>query len=563
MKGDLLIWRCVAAIVVAAVVALGAADKEHVAERFDVKAAVLPDGSLEVDETIAFRFTGGTFTAVTRELRAAESDGIHIVDALMDGRPMPRGGEEGQVEIDAGRERTRVEWHFAPAVDRVHTFTLRYRYAAVVRQGDGEDWFRWRPFPDRFDYPIEAGSATVTWPANATLRRMPDVEGAAAATSPSADGRGFAVTVANYRERDDNVRLTIRFHAGAFAGPEPVWQRDARRADRLAPAFMAACAMILAACGLALWLFFLRFRRDGSDPPPAAGTVTTPPGDLTPALGGTITGGRVSISWPQLFAVVFDLARRGVLQIDEPADGGLLRKRRFRLARGGAEPTRPHEQAVLDALFKDGAREERFDRALRRLGTRAGKVKRAMQGELASAGLIDADRKEGGKALAISGGVLMAVALAAAFALAATGMRLGEASLFLPLGFFVAGLLMLIIGASFSTLTRSGLRSARQWDAYRRHLKGEIKQGRVPHEGEAIGRLLPYAAALGVLAPFGKALSKVEVRNLPQWLRTLDAAGNPGAAMIAIITAGSQSMSHGASGGAGGGGVGGGSSSAH
>ena len=44
------------------------AEKNYLAERFDVTIAVHPDGTMDINETIVFRFTGGPFTYVFREL---------------------------------------------------------------------------------------------------------------------------------------------------------------------------------------------------------------------------------------------------------------------------------------------------------------------------------------------------------------------------------------------------------------------------------------------------------------------------------------------------------------
>ena len=88
---------------------VGAA-KQHVAEQFQVVATVLPDGSLDVVEEIAFLFRGGTYTEVTRELRATETDGVEVIEASMDGVVLPRGDGAGQVgrpegEVVEHRER--------------------------------------------------------------------------------------------------------------------------------------------------------------------------------------------------------------------------------------------------------------------------------------------------------------------------------------------------------------------------------------------------------------------------------------------------------------------------
>ena len=541
-------------------VALVAADKEHVAERFDVTATVQPDGSLEVVEVIAFRFTGDTYTTVTRDLRATESDGVEVIDASMDGRVLPRGEEEGQVEVDPERRRVHIEWHFAPAVDRVHEFTLRYRYKGVVRQGAGEDWFRWPPFPSNFDYVIEQGTARLVWPAAAQLRQQPAIEGPVSASGAVADG--IELRVDRYDEDQDAVMLTVRFEPGVFPATEPQWERDLRRAQKMAPAFIAGGVMILAATVLALWLFFLRYRRDTPDSRTIP-SVTSPPDALPPALAGSISRGRVSVSWPQLLAVVFDLARRGALHIEEKAGGGFLSRRKFVIRRGSDVQMRPHERALIETLFKPGETEERFDRALSRVGYKTRKIGKAIRSELDAERFIDPDRREGSNALAIGGIVVVVLAIALTIVLAATGMRLGPASLVIPGALAVAGLAMILAAATFSTLTVAGLRAAGQWAAYRRYLKDAIKQRQIPADGEAIGRMLPHAAALGLLSNFGRALQKIDVRNVPTWLRSLDSAGGS-AAMMAVIVASSRSVSHGSGGGGGGGGVGaGGSSGAH
>lgn len=528
------------------------AAKEHVAQRFEVTGTLRPDGSLEIVEVIAFRFTGGEYTTVTRELRATETDGVEVLEAAMDGRVLPRGGGAGQVEVDAGRRRARIAWHFAPTRDRVHVFSLRYRYRGVVRHGDGEDWFRWPPFPSRFDYPIETGVVRLIWPAAARAPRMPDVEGPVTANTQIENG--FSLSVSNHRQADDDVMMTVRFEPGAFPGEEPEWEQDARRAASMAPAFVAAAAMIIAATVIVIWLFFLRYRRDGADAP-AAGPVTSPPDDLPAPVAGSIVHGRVSTGSPQLLAAVFDLARRGVLSIEEQ-QGGFAAGRRFLLKRGGDAPLRPFERTALDVLFRDGAREARFDRALRRLGGQARTVGASIRAELTAAGFVDKDRRDGAHALTIGGIVVILFAVALGVVLAATGMRLGSAALAVPFAFVISGLTMVLTGAGFSTLTPSGLRAARRWDAYREHLKTELKQGRAPADGETIGRMLPFAASLGLLARFGKALQHTDVSDVPAWLRTLDAAGGR-AAMVAIIASSARSVSPGTGGGAGGVGAGG------
>lgn len=532
------------------------AAKEHVAERYDVNAVVQADGSLEVVEEIAFRFTGGEYTFVNREIPADETDGVEILSASMDGRELPWGDDTGQIDVEYARRRVRLKWRFEPTRDRTHVFTLRYRLAGVVQHGNGEDWFRWLPFPRRFDYRIEQGRVRLSWMPGAELVRQPGVDGPAASMSPFANG--YEVTVAGYRQRGPDVLLTTRFQSGTFSTAEPQWQRDGRRADQMSTAFMAGAAMIIAATILALLIFFLKFKRDGHDSGAPGHTVSTPPDSLAPALAGSILQGRPSATGPQLLAVVFDLAAKGAIAIEEQEGAGFSRKSRFIVRRGAAVAVAPHEQLVLESLFKD-SESPRLDKAMRALSTKVGKFGKAVKGELDALGFVDRERADAGKALVISGLVVIVFSVAIALVLVATNLRIGEAALLVPGAFFVAGVTFALVGATFSTLTSRGAASAARWNAYRRHLKANARAGRVPTSAGEVSRLLPFATSLGLAHAWQKALKNAPGAAVPPWLRTLN-AGTSHAAFIVLLA--SSSSSSGAHVSGGGGAAGGGSSSA-
>lgn len=544
--------------VVAVCLMLGVASlhaaKDHVAERYDIRAEVRPDGSLEVVEEIAFRFTGGNFTFVNREISSNETDGIEVLSASMDGRELAWGDGTDQIDVDYGRRRVRLKWRFEPTRDRTHVFTLRYRLAGVVQHGNGEDWFRWEPFPRRFDYPIERGTVALSWMPDARLLRQPGIDGPVASMSPVANG--YEVTVANYRQRGANVLLTTRFTSGTFSTAEPQWQRDGRRADQMSTAFMAGAAMIIAATILALLIFFLKFRRDRHDSIAPGHTVTAPPDGLSPALAGSILHGRVAAGGPQLLAVIFDLAARGAITIEEQPASGVLKKTRFVVRRGGVVPLAAHEQFVLDRLFKEsGDAAPRLDKAMRSLATKLGPFGKAVKAELTAMGFVDRERVDGARGLLIAGALVMALALAGMVTLILTNLRLGDASLLVPAAFFASGLTMVLVGAAFSTLTSRGAASAARWGAYRRHLKSQLREARLPSTAAEAGRLLPYATALSLGHAWQKALKKTPGAAVPPWLGTLHAGGGHAAFIVLLASTSSTAGGHvgGGSGAAGGG----------
>lgn len=556
-------WLLVVALVLAALGSAPAvrAAKEHVAERFDIQAAVQPDGSLEVTETITFRFSGGDYTYVTRTVPAAFTDGIEVLGASMDGRALLWGDEEGQVEVDYRRSEVRVRWRFPETRDRAHDFTLRYRMAGVVRlrQGGGEDWFAWAPFPRRFDYPIREGQVRLTWMPELVLRRQPHVTGPVQAVSPLPSG--IRVDVANLRQRDEDVEISARFEPGMFLGAEPQWQRDEARSEQMSPAFIAGACMIIAATILALWIFFLKYRRDRPDPLPHGHTISDPPEILPPALAGAISHGRVMIGGGHALATVFDLAGRGAIRIEERPPSGWSKSPRFVVQQGTPASLAPHEEVVRAALFSGDERPPRLDKAMRALAMKLGGFKRAVTQELGALGYLDEERADGAKGLAIAGGAVMFFAAALFIFLVATNFRLGRASLMIPGALFVSGITMLIIGASFSTLSARGWRAALRWKAYRRHLKEQARSGHLPAGPSDVSRLLPVVTALGLAPAWHKALKQLPDAALPPWLATLG-GGNPHAAYTALLASSVSSSGAGAGTGGGGGVAGGGSSSA-
>ena len=137
--------------------------KSYSADRFDVDVAVQDDGSLLVTETVIFRFSGGPFTYVFRDLPTDHTDGVTVVSAAMDGQTLPPGKDAGQVEI-RGRNPIKVRWHFAPTSDSSHTFVLVYRALGVIRMNPDGDLLAWQALPDDYDYPIASSTITVTYP---------------------------------------------------------------------------------------------------------------------------------------------------------------------------------------------------------------------------------------------------------------------------------------------------------------------------------------------------------------------------------------------------------------
>ncbi len=195
--------------------ALGA--KEYSADRFDVNAAVQTDGSLLVSETVVFRFIGGPFTYVFRELPTDYTDGITEIAASIDGVTLPPGQGAGQVEI-SGRDPIKVTWHFAPTSDATPTFVLRYRTLGVVRQERDADLLLWYALPTDYDYRIASSTVRVTFPRTATLLSTPEVRKGQAAVEA---GAGQITFSARDLKANSTLLVALRFPSGSLVEAPP------------------------------------------------------------------------------------------------------------------------------------------------------------------------------------------------------------------------------------------------------------------------------------------------------------------------------------------------------
>ena len=116
-------WTVVALALLAS--PAGAASKDYSADRFDVTIKVQTGGDLRVDETVTFDFVSGPFTHVWRELRHHEPTESTSCRRRWTVVVVPVGDGPGHITI-SGRNRVRVEWHFAPVEASRHTFGLSY-----------------------------------------------------------------------------------------------------------------------------------------------------------------------------------------------------------------------------------------------------------------------------------------------------------------------------------------------------------------------------------------------------------------------------------------------------
>ena len=563
----LIILVSVLAAVLAARVLPAAAANVYRAERFHSRIVVEPNGAIVLTETLRFVFGPDSFTYVYRELPTRRTDGIIVLQAMMDGLPVEQGKQAGQFEVRRSDEgRRRIVWHFAPTSNSAHTFSITYRAAGVIWQDAGRDVLAWNLLPTKHDYFIECASGEVEYPASAQLL-------ASARFDPPADetqveGRAVRFLRCPF-ERDRSWVVSLDFAAGTVAATAPEWQQRQQRNRENMPMFLGLSALILLGGIGGFTRFALTHRHSRTDD---GGALASPPEALSPVLAGTLLHTGASAGWGPVLGGVMDLARRGALSIQSVEGTGLFKSHEVRVIAGPTPPdAASHERVLLDLLFttKAGPRTSvTFSELARTFASsrRWKRLREAIASDLRAARLIDAEREHTRGRVTWLGLALLVAAFAGLVVCVPLLDRLGESLLALPIALLIVGVVAMITGATWSPLSEEGHKRAERWRAFKRSL-GDVSEspgGSAPTI-ERLERWLPYAVAFGTAHAWLKRLQKQGIALGPSWLTAVSREGAVGqanlGATIAVISAGSSAGAHAGGGAAGAAGAAGGGAS--
>jgi uncharacterized protein (TIGR04222 family) len=265
---------------------------------------------------------------------------------------------------------------------------------------------------------------------------------------------------------------------------------------------------------------------------------------------------------------LFDLAGRGILEIHE--ERGWLGTRKYTLHRAGSVTgLRPHEQALLDALFAGGKDSIDLTQVGTRLARRRSEFTKALEEELSVRGWVDPERQRQrrwllglwGLAAVVSVGVLLIGGLWLGSILGAGPGAVGAPAVLTGIGggLLVVTILGLGYAAGFSTQTAAGVEQAARWKAFKAYLEG-VAKGREPAiRPDFFERYLPYAATFGLGTRWAKFFQKLGGVGLPAWFHAVEGSQADFGAIVPAISSAHSSASGG--GGAGAAGASGGGAS--
>jgi hypothetical protein len=533
------------------------AAKSYYAERFDVLIDIQENGSAIITETVEFHFEGDPFTFAFREISARNTDGITFLNASMDGVVLPEGTQAGQVEVEPG-DPLEVTWHFPPTTNKSHVFVVMYRAEGIIRTG-AADTFIWRAIPEEHEYSIAYATVTLTYPSQAPLLEEPTLD--RDFNSTEAENRITLTT--NGLNEDTDLTLTARFAPSSLTQTAPQWQQHQAQVDaaaaRVFPTGSIAGILTILLGSLGLFTYARANGRELTISPVVSNA--NPPAAVPPAVIGKLSGQASGF-----MGTIFDLAQRGVLEVNEEK-GSWGTKKHVLTRKTTQVALLPHEQGLLDAIFKAAETQVNLSEVAGRLSDKSKLFDEPLEQELIQRAWLDPERKSKRTMLTASGVIMLFVALALFIAsLIGINMMLDNLNLvmvFAVLAGISAGAFLLSIGlmiyaAAFSILTPSGEEQAARWKGFAEYLK-QVSKGKEPAiRPDYFERYLAYAAVFGLGTKWAQYFQKLGGVPLPIWFHA--AAGND-ANFGAIVAVMSSSDSAGASAGGGGAGASGGGSS--
>ncbi len=487
-------------------------------DSYNVEIAIQPNGDFIVTETQAISFNG-TFSKAYREIPLDRTTGITDVQVGEPNRPYRQAyGVANSYSVsttDAGT--LRIDWWFPQTTNAQRTFIIRYRVHGGLRYYPGGDQLYWKAIYDNRAGPIRSARLSVTFPQDVPRDQLlATVYPGGLASGPDVpDPRTVQFSAQNVTAQT-GLEVRVQFPHGLVQGSPPPWQATADAADHWNQDIRPILDFLALLVGLAipvvgLVIVFLTWYTKGRDPRVSGvpEVLEQPPSDLPPGVAGTLVDEQADVQ--DVLATLLDLARRGIIQIQEEQNPELLGSSRdFVITQVQPNPIglRAFERTVLAAVLP-GGQPTRVSEMKGRFQAHIPLFRQQLFDEAVRAGLFNESperSRQHYRAIALALLVLSLVGGIVSVILFGSRVDL----IFVPfVGLGIVGLVLAWTSRAMARRTRAGALEAARWRAFGRYLtQSELRDG---HQ-DVLERYLPYAVALGADR---------------EWLRKFASVGTP------------------------------------
>jgi uncharacterized membrane protein YgcG len=495
------------------------AQKQRQLKKFFSEIVITPDGKVDVTENITFRFIGGPWHGIYRDIPVeyAGPNGMNFSLFLDVKSVRDENGEPLKFESSRERQYRKLTIYIPDADNSTRTISINYVVSDALRFFDDHDEFYWNITGDEWPIPIESAGAHIVLPANASGIRANAYTGAYHSKGREATveivGSGIDVSTTSPLGIHEGLTVAVACDKGVFKEPT---------AADIFLLYLRSNWPIAIPVFVFIGMFRLWWTK-GRDPrlrPIAA--QYEPPDGLTPGEVGTVIDN--SVDMRDITASIVDLAVRGYLVIEEQQKDHLLglthsKEYVFHLKKPRTEWTalKPHEQILLDGIFTSGNAGDTVSLSdlHNRFYTNIPPIKSAIFSSL----LEKRYYTRNPNSLRVS---YIMVGIVSGILLIWLGLWLAKHSGMAPLAFVIAGLLSggIICGFGYfmSARTETGARALEGvlgFEDFLNHVEAD-RFNRMIKTPAMFEKFLPFAMALGVEKNWSKAFQGIYTQP-PEW----------------------------------------------
>jgi uncharacterized membrane protein len=501
--------------------ALAFSTRELRIEKFQSETIVMPDGTIDVTETIQAHFLGGPWHGLYRTIPVeyVTPQGLNYSLFLDVKRVADGSGRALKYESTRERHYRKLKIYIPDADNSTQRISIEYSVSDALRFFEDHDELYWNVTGDEWDIPIQSASARIILPEGTTNIRANVFTGAYRSRAQNAEvdvaGNGVEVRTREPLRLHEGLTVAVAFDKGIVHEPTA--------ASKLALFFRSNWPLGVPIAVLAV-MFYLWWTR-GRDPrlrPIAA--QYEPPDELTPGEVGTLVDN--SADMRDITASIVDLAVRGYIVIEEHQKERMLglmhdKDYNFIVHKDRAEWTKlkPHEQGLLDGLFTTGTVGESVSMSSleNHFYTNLPGIKSNIFSSLVTDGYYSR-RPDSVRSAYIAAGVVVG------FLLVFGGLKIASSEGMAPLAFIIAGIASCAIICGFGWFmpahTEQGTRALEGvlgFEDFLVHVESD-RFNRTIKTPEMFEKFLPFAMALGVEKNWSRAFQGIMTQP-PQWYR--------------------------------------------
>jgi uncharacterized membrane protein YgcG len=490
---------------------------------YDVDITVQPDGCFRVVETQELVFTVGTFRFGVRSIPTEFTSSIdNVLVRELGGETYRRSasGDPYTFDVTQSGGDLNIRYNFPPTSDDSRTIVIEYTVCGGLLYYPGGDQLVWQAVPSNSAFPIQNASVTVHLPSGVTIANY-DATGPAGTATLIDNGQGARFVASEpIRAGGQNFAVRVQWPSGLVAGQPAVWQESMDRQDRIEPianlGVLALTIFVLVGGSLLLYLLWYSKGRDAPVKLPAE-WIPEPPSDLPAGMVGTLIDEHADTK--DVMATLVDLARRGVLAIQEESKPGLFgigKTQEFIYHRENTDlPMRPYEKLLVDKLF-DGEQSKKLSDLREKFYVTMGQLQKGLYQAVVDDGLFPRSPERVRTSYAGLGiAALVLAGIVGCFATIFLAQWSGLA-LCLPVAFAVPAIGLIVLARYMPRKTDQGADEAAKWLAFKRYMENIERYTKVEEVQEIFDRFLPYAIAFGLEKSWIAKFARVDAPP-PPW----------------------------------------------